>query len=325
MGGFFLNFVTKMDDDGLIENFEEVWTINLDEIDMGEVIGKGAFGEVYKGFYFGTEVAVKKLCYMEEDDELYFQREVSALKSMRHPNIVTFMGAAYEGTDLFIVTEYVSKGALRGVLKKSDLPLSWQLRARIALDIACAMAYLHSKNIIFRDLKSKNILIDEHFRAKLCDFGFARLNEKREARALTLCGTDDWMAPEVILGMDYNEKADVFSYGIVLLEIISRKKVSVSLQRSAADGFQLDIDKAKAVLPTDCPESLADLAFELCQNDPEARPTFKQVVSRLSKLYKTYPNNVARGRPMRGRGGRGRGGPPRGGSPTLSSSSESQN
>lgn len=57
---------------------------------------------------------------------------------MRHPNIVTFMGAAYEGTDLFIVTEYVSKGALRGVLKKSDLPLSWQLRARIALDIACA-------------------------------------------------------------------------------------------------------------------------------------------------------------------------------------------
>ena len=77
---FFLNFVTKMDDDGLIENFEEVWTVDLDEIEFGEVIGKGAFGEVYKGFYFGTEVAVKKLCYMEEDDELYFQREVSALK-----------------------------------------------------------------------------------------------------------------------------------------------------------------------------------------------------------------------------------------------------
>ena len=147
----------------------------------------------------------------------------------------------------------------------------------------------------------------------MCDFGFARFNEIREARALTLCGTDDWMAPEVILGMDYNEKADVFSYGIVVLEIITRKKVSVSLQRSAADGFELDVEKTKAVLPSDCPESFSDLAFEVCAYDPEARPTFKQVVSRLSKLYKTYPNNTApRGRGGRGRGGRGGRGAPRG-------------
>ena len=67
-------------DDGLIENFEEVWTIDLEEIEFGDAIGRGAFGEVFKGEYFGTEVAVKKLCYMEEDDELYFRREVSALK-----------------------------------------------------------------------------------------------------------------------------------------------------------------------------------------------------------------------------------------------------
>jgi serine/threonine protein kinase len=69
-----------MDDDGLIENFEDVWTISLDDIEFGEVVGRGAFGEVYKGYYLGTEVAVKKLSIVEEDDELYLQREVSALK-----------------------------------------------------------------------------------------------------------------------------------------------------------------------------------------------------------------------------------------------------
>jgi len=329
-----------MVDDGLIENFEEVWTVDLEEIEFGDVIGKGAFGEVYKGDYFGTEVAVKKLSYMEEDDELYFQREVSALKSIRHPNIVTFMGAAYQGTDLFIVTEYVSRGALRGVLKNPEVPLSWQVRGRIALDIACAMAYLHKKNIIFRDLKSKNVLIDQNYRAKMCDFGFARLNDKREARAMTLCGTDDWMAPEVIMGMEYNDKADVFSYGIVLLEIITRKKVSSSLQRSAMDGFELDVAKTRALLPEDCPTVFSDLAFDTCSYEPSKRPSFKDIVSSLNVAVKTFPaggrggrggrggirGRGGRGSPMRGgRGMRGRGSPPvRGGaSPTMSRPAES--
>lgn len=289
------------DDDGLIENFEDVWTIGLEDIEFGEVVGRGAFGEVYKGYYLGTEVAIKKLSIVEEDDELYLQREVSALKSMRHPNIVTFMGAAYEGNDLYIVTEFVTKGALRSVLKNQSVALNWQVRGRIALDIACAMAYLHSKNIIFRDLKSKNVLIDATNRAKMCDFGFARLNEKRGARAMTLCGTDDWMAPEVILGMEYDAKADVFSFGIVLLEIITREKVSNALQRSAVHGFELDIGKARLLLPQDCPSSFADLAFDCCKYKPEDRPSFKDVVKRLSEDIKQFPSNV----PQRAGGNRG--------------------
>lgn len=134
------------------------------------------------------------------------------------------------------------------------------------------------------------------------------------------------MAPEVILGMEYNEKADVFSYGIVMLEIITRKKVSVSLQRSAADGFELDVDKTRAVLPEDCPSTFSDLAFEVCAYEPEKRPTFKEVVSKLGKLVKEFPASTPRGgrgmRGMRGnprlrargtRGGARGGGSPRGG------------
>jgi serine/threonine protein kinase len=158
----------------------------------------------------------------------------------------------------------------------------------------------------------------------MCDFGFARLNEKRGARAMTLCGTDDWMAPEVILGMEYDAKADVFSFGIVMLEIITREKVSSALQRSAVHGFELDVSKARLLLPVDCPTGFSDLAFECCKYKPEDRPSFKEVVKRLSDDIKTFPaasrpaQSQNRGGPnMRMRGMRGRGGapPPRGGAP----------
>jgi serine/threonine protein kinase len=138
----------------------------------------------------------------------------------------------------------------------------------------------------------------------MCDFGFARLNEKRGARAMTLCGTDDWMAPEVILGMEYDAKADVFSFGIVLLEIITREKVSNALQRSAMHGFELDIGKARLLLPSDCPAAFSDLAFDCCKYKPEDRPSFKDIVKRLSEDIKQFPSTVQQ-RP----GGAPRGGP----------------
>eukprot|EP01096_Ripella_sp_DP13-Kostka_P016629 TRINITY_DN8155_c3_g1_i1.p1 TRINITY_DN8155_c3_g1~~TRINITY_DN8155_c3_g1_i1.p1 ORF type:complete len:475 (+),score=180.21 TRINITY_DN8155_c3_g1_i1:229-1653(+) len=276
-------------EDGLVSNYEEIWTISFDDLDLGRVIGKGAFGVVYHANYFGTEVAVKKLEANDEEDELYLQREVGVLKSIRHPNVVTFMGVCRKPTELnsiYIVTEFVSKGSLRQNLKASTLELTWGARGRMALDIACALAYLHSRSIIFRDLKSKNILIDDNNRAKICDFGFARLSQGRGARALTLCGTDDWMAPEVILGMEYDGQCDVFSYGIVLLELITRRKVSEALQRSPMEAFDLDEKKTRALLPRDCPAEFAELAFQCCRYEPNDRPVFRDIVRSLSEMIK---------------------------------------
>eukprot|EP00011_Vannellida_sp_DIVA3-517-6-12_P014246 CAMPEP_0114616352 /NCGR_PEP_ID=MMETSP0168-20121206/6642_1 /TAXON_ID=95228 ORGANISM="Vannella sp., Strain DIVA3 517/6/12" /NCGR_SAMPLE_ID=MMETSP0168 /ASSEMBLY_ACC=CAM_ASM_000044 /LENGTH=326 /DNA_ID=CAMNT_0001827463 /DNA_START=158 /DNA_END=1137 /DNA_ORIENTATION=- len=283
-----------MDGDGVVSDFDEVWRLDMSEIEMGAVIGRGAFGEVRKGLYCGTPVAVKKIVIQEEEDELYVKREVNVLKSMRHPNIMTFMGLHKDGKELHIVSEYVSKGDLRCLIKKKDVEISWYHRGRIAMDIARAIAYLHSRKVIFRDLKSKNVLLDEYFRAKICDFGFARLTEQsRGARAMTLCGTDDWMAPEVILGMEYDTQADVFSFGIVLFELITRQKVSEALQRSPMDAFDLDQEKTRKLLPADCPKSFSDLAFRCASYEPDNRPDFIEIVKFLMDNVDTTPVALA--------------------------------
>lgn len=143
------------------------------------------------------------------------------------------------------------------------------------------MAYLHSKRILHRDLKvffffinfkilknlekkSKNLLISYNWRIKICDFGLAR-QYSGGARPMTICGTDEWMAPEVLTGHPYGDKADVFSYGIVLFELVTRQKVKGVVTRDPKSGFKLDINDFKKYLPSDTPRSFIKLAVECCQ------------------------------------------------------------
>jgi len=277
--------------EGMIENIEEVWNIDYNDLEFERLIGKGAFGEVHRGKYFGTDVAIKTIFDTDEDSMLYLQREINVLKSMRHPNIVQFIGITQNPAGLAcIITEFVAKGDLRKKLKDQTIPMSWALKTDIAHQICCAIAYLHSRNIIHRDLKSKNLLVDHNWRIKVCDFGFARTAQKA-ARPMTICGTGEWMAPEIILGQAYSEKADVFSFGIVLCEIISRKKITTELQRSALDAFGLDVDKFLALVPDDCPLELQSIALECCVYEPNERPTFKQLIPRLGTLLKSLPSD----------------------------------
>jgi len=275
----------------LIGNLEDAWNINFEDMVFEKEIGRGAFGAVFKGSYFGTDVAIKKIFDLEDDPDamIYLGREVNVLKGMRHPNIVQFIGICNDKeAGLHIVTEFVKAGDLRKFLKREDVEMGWKLRIKIAMDIAAAMTYVHSRNIIHRDLKSKNLLVDESWRVKVCDFGLARTNAAN--RPMTLCGTDDWMAPEVILGMQYNQKADVFSFGIVLCEIITRKKISLEMQRSPMDAFGMDVAKFKQLIPEDCPLDFAVLALECCAYDPEDRPTFKDIIVKLKSILEVLPD-----------------------------------
>jgi len=276
---------------GLIDNYEDAWTIQYDDLEFGEALGEGAFGAVYRGMYLGAEVAIKRLFQDDDspDAELFIQREINVLQGMRHPNIVQFIGIAQHPTKgIHIVTEFIKAGDLRKLLKNQKIILSWIDRLKIAYSAACAMAYLHSRNIIHRDLKSKNLLVEggegAPWKVKICDFGFARTTGGKGARPMTLCGTDDWMAPEIILGDAYSLAADVFSFGIVLCEIITRKKISTELQRSPLDAFGLNAEKFQKLIPPECPNDFSVLALDCCSHQPDERPQFAVVVRRLKSM-----------------------------------------
>jgi serine/threonine protein kinase len=145
------------------------------------------------------------------------------MESLRHPNIVMFMGACTKSPgNLAIVLEFCKNNCLWALLQDLRIPLSWEKRLELAIGVAKGMQYLHSFNVpvLHRDLKSLNVLLDEYYTPKIADFGWTRLL----ADKMTLkVGTFQWMAPEVILTKTYTEKADIYSFGIILWEIASRE------------------------------------------------------------------------------------------------------
>eukprot|EP01098_Paradermamoeba_levis_P014665 TRINITY_DN70_c0_g1_i3.p1 TRINITY_DN70_c0_g1~~TRINITY_DN70_c0_g1_i3.p1 ORF type:complete len:360 (-),score=123.87 TRINITY_DN70_c0_g1_i3:147-1097(-) len=264
------------------------WDINFDDLEDISEIGGGNFGKVYKGVYFGVDVAIKQL--LDVDDEFmhkFIEREMAVLKGIRHPNVVQFLGLSKSSDgNIFIITEFIPGGDLRKILKNKSIPLGWKLRVKIAIDVASAMSFLHSKGIIHRDLKSNNLLVGENFKVKVCDFGFARDIDSSEC--MTLCGTDEWMAPEVMLGEKYNEKADVFSYGMVLVELITRKKPPKRLPGKA---FAYEPEKLKQEAPPQCPPGFIEIVNECSVWDPDKRPSLKEVLPKLKALEKTLPED----------------------------------
>jgi LIM domain kinase 1 len=137
----------------------------------------------------------------------YILRELAMLRAVTHPNIVQFLGLCRHKQEVYVVTEYVPRGDLMEVLHSTQHPpLSWSLRVYLMMEITKPLAYLHSRNIVHRDVKLENVLVGQNWSIKLCDFGFARCMDNVETkvrdsrmRKMTVAGTDQWMAPEVLM------------------------------------------------------------------------------------------------------------------------------
>ncbi|KAK3132035.1 hypothetical protein QOZ80_6AG0514890 [Eleusine coracana subsp. coracana] len=196
-----------------VAEFEIQW----EEITLGERVGLGSFGEVYRGEWHGTEVAVKK--FLQQDitsDALEeFRTEVRIMKRVRHPNVVLFMGAVTRIPNLSIVTEFLPRGSLFRLIHRPNNQLDERRRLRMALDVARGMNYLHNCTplIVHRDLKSPNLLVDKNWVVKVCDFGLSRIKHSTFLSSRSTAGTAEWMAPEVLRNEPSDEKCDVFSYG----------------------------------------------------------------------------------------------------------------
>jgi len=195
-------------------------------------LGKGAFGSVYKGTtHDGKQMAVKQLLSTSEQGRKEFLNE-KLLAKIQHRNIVNLLGCCKEGSQMFVVYEYLPHGSLDKFLSDAEKrkDLDWQKRYNIILGIARALLYLHEDSqlrIVHRDIKASNILLDEKLNPKIADFGTAKVFPEDETHVSTgVVGTPEYMAPEYAMGEQLSVNVDVYSFGILLLELVTGKKIS---------------------------------------------------------------------------------------------------
>ncbi|XP_076935052.1 putative serine/threonine-protein kinase SIS8 [Bidens hawaiensis] len=263
--------------------------IAWEDITLGERIGLGSYGEVYRGDWHGTDVAVKKFLDQEITTESLeeFKSEVRIMKRVRHPNVVLFMGAVTRAPHLSIVTEFLPRGSLYKLLHRPNNQLDIRRRLRMALDTARGMNYLHNCTpvIVHRDLKSPNLLVDKNWVVKVCDFGLSRMKNSTFLSSRSTAGTAEWMAPEVLRNEPSDEKSDVYSFGVVLWELCTMQQPWGGLnpmQVVGAVGFQ----HRRLEIPKDMDPVIADIITKCWQTDPKLRPTFADIMAALKPLQK---------------------------------------
>ncbi|RLN54522.1 hypothetical protein BBJ28_00003259 [Nothophytophthora sp. Chile5] len=298
--------------DPLIQSFR----LPYKELRVGRCISKGGFGLVYTGVYKQRRVAIKKI-QREKCEKIsqirMFVREITLMGSLKHPRIVEFIGVAWDSLrNLSAVTEYMDRGDLREVLHSFKNQgneangFTWLgHKLRIALHIAEGLAYMHSLSpkVIHRDLKSKNVLLNNDYEAKLTDFGVSRERSVNEDgvvpdRFMTPgVGTSFWIAPEVLLGKDYDERADIFSFGVVLSELDTDdypywNSGTIPAQNDAEERRtqeQAILEKVAlgSLRPTfynDCPPGVLALAANCLEGRPDNRPSASGVVLAIKDL-----------------------------------------
>ncbi|ORZ38483.1 kinase-like domain-containing protein [Catenaria anguillulae PL171] len=273
--------------------------IPFSDLILQQELGRGHFGRVLLADYLGTQVAAKEVFHNSapaspgsasssgSEFAKYFAREVDTLTAARHPNCVQFMGIAHDPVAHkdYILTEYLPGGNLadhwiHDVDGKPDL--AWRVRVGFAIDVARALAYLHARDIMHRDLKGQNLLVTENRRVKVCDFGLARVRAKtaEERKRMSYCGTDAYMAPEIMLCTDFDASVDTFSYGVFLLELVTRRRAEL-FPRPPQLGLTVDTDALVAYRPAECPPAMWALATECVDVNPKLRPSWKHVLGVL--------------------------------------------
>ncbi|KAL3728912.1 hypothetical protein ACJRO7_033490 [Eucalyptus globulus] len=268
---------------------------------FSEEIGRGAFGTVYKGTLMKNEhsskaVAVKKLKEISSDGEREFLAEVKTIGKTHHRNLVRLLGYCHDGENRLLVYEYMSNGSLADVLFKAEHQASWDVKMGIAQNVARGLLYLHEEcetQIIHCDIKPQNILIDDNMQAKIADFGLSKLLKPDQTNTTTMMrGTIGYVAPEWHKQLPVTVKADTYSFGVVLLEIIcGRKRVDSNLPEEEAvledwvnHCFQVgELDKLVHYQTIDQKqlERMVKVALLCIQEEPALRPSMRKVLLML--------------------------------------------
>ncbi|XP_022149639.1 serine/threonine-protein kinase EDR1-like isoform X2 [Momordica charantia] len=256
------------------------WNIDYSELTVGIRIGIGFFGEVFRGIWNGTDVAIK--VFLEQDltpeNIEDFCNEISILSRLRHPNVILFLGACTKPPRLSMITEYMEMGSLYSLIHLSGQKkkLSWRRRLKMLRDICRGLMCIHRMKIAHRDLKSANCLVNKHWTVKICDFGLSRILTSAPARGSPSAGTPEWMAPELFRNEPFTEKCDIFSLGVIMWELctLSRPWEGVPPERVVyavgTEGSRLEI-----------PEGPLGRLISDCWAEPNERPSCEEILSRL--------------------------------------------
>lgn len=275
--------------------------------DPSKELGEGGFGTVYFGkLHDGRSVAVKRLYENNYRRVEQFMNEVRILARLVHPNLVSLYGCtSRHSRELLLVYEYVSNGTVADHLhgkKAKHGKLSWHVRMNIAVETASALKYLHVSDIIHRDIKTNNILLDAHFRVKVADFGLSRLFPNDQTHVSTAPqGTPGYVDPEYHECYQLTDRSDVYSFGVVMIELISslpavditRHRHEINLSNMAINriqnrtlheivdptlGFESD-PKVKKMI-----HAMAELAFQCLQSSKDMRPSMDEVLETLKDI-----------------------------------------
>eukprot|EP01100_Stratorugosa_tubuloviscum_P012296 TRINITY_DN578_c0_g1_i1.p1 TRINITY_DN578_c0_g1~~TRINITY_DN578_c0_g1_i1.p1 ORF type:complete len:513 (-),score=145.66 TRINITY_DN578_c0_g1_i1:78-1616(-) len=248
----------------------------ITNFEIKEEIGAGTFGKVYRAIYNGVDVAFKLFNNQTADLTI----ETFTLSKLNHPNIIRYFGYCSEPPGIII--EYLKTDLTKFLQNNQNLPNTFRLK--IALEIAITINYLHSHNpaIIHCDLKSANILFDSNYNVKICDFGLITIKSQEKVSGQK--GSLFWMAPELLVGLRYDEKVDVYSFGIVMGEIL-KATYPQNNQMNVPIFIDQVLKGARPLLPQGTSPSLAQLINRCWNLYPQNRPSFTEIIDALNREF----------------------------------------
>jgi len=294
--------------------FEELSHCTND-FDDSTLIGQGGYGKVYRGLLAdGTVVAIKRAQQGSLQGSKEFFTEIELLSRLHHRNLVSLLGYCDEEDEQMLVYEYMPNGNLRDHLSaRAKVPLDFPMRLRIALGSSRGILYLHTEAdppIYHRDIKASNILLDLRFVAKVADFGLSRLAPLPETEgsapghvSTVVKGTPGYLDPEYFLTHKLTDKSDVYSLGVVFLELLTgmqpishgRNIVREVLAANQSGMIFSVVDNRMGSYPAECVERFAALALRCCQDETDSRPSMVEVVRELEGIWQMTPGteNIA--------------------------------
>lgn len=279
---------------------EAGWLAAPSEVKMGNVLGQGAFGTTYMAHWRGAQVAVKCVTVRSEAELLNFLREVECLAALRHPNVVPFLGAVLQDQGrCWLISEFMPGGTLAQWLHGDKGPLGPNKpllqRAQRALDVCRALAALEAcaPPLLHRDVKPSNVFMDGSGTARLGDFGLARPMPTSRATLTGETGTYLYMSPEMVRHEVYDSKTDVWSFGVLLAELLTGH---IPYQHTFMTPVQIAMgvadEKLQPLLPGQLPTELLVLCHACCDFDPDMRPGFATLVEELEGAVATLQKDA---------------------------------